>query len=147
MPEEEPLFALPDVVDEEKGPYADLLNQATRARVKMLNDLIDFEEHLTIEELEEEIREEQAQEYMEGNAVHLFTELCSVIEYVPMGYELDLGEEETTARNDDVYEEEFPDLEEDTEKLEKDETMKWGDEDEELDEEAEEELKLFKVKS
>ena len=35
---EDPLFALPDVLDEEKGPYADLLDHITKLRVKMLND-------------------------------------------------------------------------------------------------------------
>ena len=45
---EDPLFALPNVMDEEKGPYADFLNHITRLRVKMLNDLIDFAQKLTI---------------------------------------------------------------------------------------------------
>ena len=48
---EEPLFALPDVLDEEKGPYADLLDHVSRLRVKMLNDLIDFSQNLTLDEL------------------------------------------------------------------------------------------------
>ena len=37
---EEKLFALPDVIDEENGPYADFLDHITRLRVKLLNDLI-----------------------------------------------------------------------------------------------------------
>jgi hypothetical protein len=129
----EPLFALPNIVDEEKGPYADLINQLTRARIKMLNDLIDFEQHLTIDELEEEIREHQAADYMEGKAVHSFAELISILEYVPEGYELDLGEEEAPKDREEGsgLDEEFPDLEE--EDLERDETMRWGDEDEEND--------------
>src|SRR5271154_1088118 len=40
---EEKLFALPDQVDEEKGPYADFLDHVTKLRVKFLNDAIDFE--------------------------------------------------------------------------------------------------------
>lgn len=127
----EPLFALPNIVDEEKGPYADLINQLTRARVKMLNDLIDFEQHLTTDELEEEIREHQSEDYMEGKAVHSFTELNSIIEYVPEGYELELGEEEAPKDQEEGsgLDEEFPDLEE--EDLERDETMRWGDEEDE----------------
>lgn len=133
----EPLFVLPNIIDEEKGPYADLINQLIRSRVKMLNDLIDFEQHLTIDEIEEEIREHQAADYMEGKAVHAFSELISILEYVPEGYELDLGEEETTEKNHEEgsgLDEEFPDLEE--EDIEQDETMRWGDEDEEEEEEG-----------
>ena len=65
------LFALPDVLDEEKGPYADLLDHITKLRVKMLNDLIDFSQNLTVEELEEEIREAQNADFMEGRASFL----------------------------------------------------------------------------
>ena len=48
---EDMLFALPDVLDEEKGPYADFMNHVTQVRVAMLNDLIEFAEPYTIEEL------------------------------------------------------------------------------------------------
>ena len=75
---EEPLFVLPDVMDEEKGPYADFLDHVTRLRIKMLNDLIDFSQKLTIEELEEEIRESQNDDFMEGRATHFFTEITSI---------------------------------------------------------------------
>lgn len=133
----EPLFALPDIVDEEKGPYADLINQITTARVKMLNDVIEFEQHFTIDELEEEIREHQNNDYMEGKAVHAFAELTSILEYVPEGYELDLDEEEAVGSDEEGagLDEEFPDLEE--EDIEEDETMRWGDEEEDEEEESE----------
>ncbi|MFZ9598232.1 MAG: hypothetical protein ACO28T_07525, partial [Schleiferiaceae bacterium] len=45
---EEKLFALPDILDEENGPFADLLDHLTRCRVKMLNDLFKFESKLTV---------------------------------------------------------------------------------------------------
>ena len=48
---EDMLFALPDVLDEEKGPYADFLSHVTQIRVAMLNDLIEFTEPYTIEEM------------------------------------------------------------------------------------------------
>jgi hypothetical protein len=56
---EEKLFALPDILDEENGPYADLLDHLTRCRVKMLNDLFAFVSKLTVDEVEDEIREDQ----------------------------------------------------------------------------------------
>ena len=130
----EPLFALPDIIDDEKGPYADLLNQLIRMRVKMLNDLIDFDQNLTTEEIEEELREHQSQAYMEGNSVHVFDELAYILEYVPQGYELDDEEDDSHYDKDDSssIDDEFPDLEE--EDIEEDETMKWGDEDDEFSE-------------
>ena len=65
---EEKLFALPDVVDEENGPYADFLDQITRARVKMLNDLFDFEQKLTVDEVEDQLREDQSNRFMEAKS-------------------------------------------------------------------------------
>ncbi len=131
---EDPLFALPDVMNEEKGPYADFLDHVTRLRVKMLNDSIDFAQKLTIEELEEEIRESQNDAFLEGRVTHFFSEITAILEYVPEGFELD-GEGGKTAKSedeelgDDLIEGEDPT--EGEEKLEADETMKWDDEEEE----------------
>lgn len=124
------LFGLPDVIDEEKGPYADFLDAATKARVRLLNDQIDFEQNLTIEELEEEIRERQNADYMEGKAVHAFSELISILEYVPVGFELEEDEESGNADDEDIGDlSEFDDDDADA-KIEEDDTMKWEEEDE-----------------
>lgn len=130
------LFVLADTMDEEKGPYADFLDAITRARVRMLNDLIEFDQNLTVDELEEEIRERQNQDFMEGKAVHSFLEITSILDYVPDGYELE--EDETAKGDDDEDLEDIPDFEDthEDEKLEEDETMKW-DEDEPEEEEDE----------
>jgi len=125
-------FALPDLIDEEKGPYADFLEQITRFRVKLLNDLIEFDQNLTVDELEDEIRERQNQEYMEGKAVHPFVEVVSILDYVPEGFELDDDEPRKEAK-DDI--DDIPEFEESDEKIEEDETMRWDDEDEDEDEE------------
>ena len=135
---EEMLFALPDIIDDEKGPYADFLDHVANLRVKLLNDCIQFEQKLTIEELEEDIREEQNQAFMEGRSTHVFAEVCGIIEYVPAGYELEQDPDEASAAEkspEDSIEDDFPDIED--EKIVEDETMKWGDdEDEKEDEEA-----------
>lgn len=128
-------FALPEVIDDEKGPYADFLDQITRFRVKMLNDLIEFDQNLTVDELEDEIRERQNQDFMEGKAVHPFQEIVSILEYVPAGYELD--EDEASPRNEEDIDD-IPEFEEENEKIEEDETMRW-DEDEDEDEEDKDE--------
>lgn len=133
---EEMLFALPDVIDEEKGPYADCIDHITAMRVKLLNDLIEFEQKFTIEELEDDIREEQNADFMEGRAIHCFRELLDILEFVPEGYELDADEDSSSSDDEDI-EESFPDLDEEDEKIEEDETMKW-DEDDDEEEESEE---------
>ena len=132
------LFALPDIIDEEKGPYADFLDHITRFRVKMINDLIEFDRNLTVDELEDEIRERQNQEYMEGKAVHPFREVVSILEYVPEGYELD-DDEPNKQEKDEI--EDIPEFEEaQNEKIEEDETMRWDeDEDEDKDEDEDRE--------
>lgn len=136
----EPLFALPDIIDEEKGPYADLLDQLIRARIQMLNSLIDFQEHLTSEELEEELREAQNNDYMEGNASHVFNELLHIVEYIPEGYELDLEEEAVPEEAEEKkYAKDLSEFEEEEANIEEDETMRWEGEEEEEEELEEEE--------
>jgi len=131
---EDRLFCLPNILDEEKGPYADFLDQITKVRVKLLNDLIDFEQKLTIDELEEEIRERQNGDFLEGRATHFFHEISAILEYVPVGFELD--EDEVGADEEEI--EDFPDLvDTEDEKIEEDETMRWDEDDEEEEEEEE----------
>ncbi len=129
---EEKLFALPDTLDEENGPYADLLDHLTRSRVKLLNDLFDFESKLSVDEVEDEIREDQNASFIEGKAIHAFEELIAVLDYMPAGHEVD---EEAPAK-DASHEEDDEDLpeldEEEEEKLKNDESLKW-DEDEETE--------------
>lgn len=134
---EEPLFFLPDIMDEEKGPYADFLDHVTKLRIKMLNDLIDFNQKLTIEELEEEIRESQNDDFLEGRATHFFTEITSILEYVPEGFELDSDEETTPKSEDEALEKDLADVDTNTEgeeTLVADETMKWDDDEDLVDE-------------
>lgn len=133
---EEELFLLPDTLDEEKSPYADFLDQITRYRVKLLNDLIDFTEKLEVDDIEETIREEQNKDYMEGKAIHFYHEVSAILDFVPAGYELEIdGDEE---EEDDDIDIDIPDFEEESETIEEDETMKW-DEDDDFEKEEEDE--------
>lgn len=126
---EETLFALADVLDEENGPYADLLDHLTRCRVKMLNDLIEFESKLTVDEVEDEIREAQNADFIEGIAIHTFNELNTILDFMPAGYESD---DDAPAKDLDDEDEDLPDLdEEEEEKLKNDESLKWDDDEEE----------------
>ncbi|HYP17496.1 MAG TPA: hypothetical protein VEQ65_09820 [Opitutus sp.] len=132
---DEKLFALPDILDEENGPYADLLDHLTRCRVKMLNDLFEFESKLTVDEVEDELREDQNSHFIEGKAVHSFEELTSILDFMPAGYESD---DETPAKNldDDGDGDDLPELDEaEEEKLKNDESLKWDEDDEDADDE------------
>jgi hypothetical protein len=126
---EEKIFALPDILDEENGPYADLLDHLTRCRVKMLNDLFNFEAKLSVDEVEDEIREDQNSHFIQGKAVHTFEELTGILDYMPAGYDTD---EEAPAKGiEDEEDDDLPELDEaEEEKLKNDESLKW-DEDEE----------------
>ncbi|HVZ62977.1 MAG TPA: hypothetical protein VG936_00195 [Lacunisphaera sp.] len=127
---EEKLFALPDIIDEENGPYADFLDHITRLRVKLLNDLLDFEEKLTIDEVEDQIREAQNNDFIEGKAVHLFQEITAILDFMPAGHGDD--EEESDKGRDEDEDDDLPEVEEDEEeKLKGDSSLKWDDDDEE----------------
>ncbi len=132
---EERLFALPDIVDEENGPYADLLDHLTRCRVKMLNDLFDFEQKLSVDEVEDEIREDQNAEFMEGKAIHSFEELRTILDYAPAGWDSE-EEGEEKATDSDSDDEDLPEIDEEDEKaLEGDASLKWDEDDDKDDDE------------
>ena len=137
---EEKLFALPDVIDEENGPYADLLDHLTRCRVKMLNDLFAFESKLSVDEVEDQIREDQNSHFIQGKAVHTFEELTSILDYMPAGYD---GDEEAPAKAvEDEEDADLPALDEaEEEKLKNDESLKWDDDDEKEDKDEDGEKK------
>jgi hypothetical protein len=136
---DEKLFILADILDEENGPYADLLDHITRCRVKMLNDLFDFEAKLTVDEVEEELREEQNASFIEGKAIHTFEELTSILDYVPAGWDADEDAAEKSG-TDESAGDDLPELdEEEEERLKNDESLKWDEEEEESkDEEPDE---------
>ena len=128
------LFALPDIVDDENGPYADLLDHLTRCRVKLLNDLFDFESKLTIDEVEDEIREDQNASFIEGKAIHTFEELTAILEYVPAGWEGE-DDDEGGSGEEDIDTADLPDVDdEDEAALKGDSSLKWDEEDEEDEE-------------
>ncbi len=127
---EEKLFALPDVIDEENGPYADFLDHITRLRVKLLNELLDLEEKLTVDEVEDQIREAQNSDFIEGKAVHLFSEITSILDFMPAGHGED--DEDADKGGDDEEEDDLPEVEDDEEeKLKGDSSLKWDEDEEE----------------
>jgi hypothetical protein len=140
---EDKLFALPDLLDEENGPYADFLDHITRLRVKMLNDLFNFEHQLSIDEVEDELREARNIDFMEGKAVHVFTEVTAILDYVPAGWEGEEEGERPARKEDELDDQDLPALDEaEEERLKNDQSLKWDDdEDAEKDDEDEEKKK------
>ena len=104
------LFALPDVLDEEKGPYADFLNHISQVRVAMLNDLVDFSESYTQEEMEEVLSEKQNNDFLEGKRSHFSDEIISILEFVPEGYALD---DDIKDEDEENSEDDYSDIEDD----------------------------------
>ncbi len=134
---EEKLFALPDVIDEENGPYADFLDHITRLRVKLINELLDLEEKLTVDEVEDQLRESQNSDFIEGKAVHLFSEITAILDFMPAGHGEDDEEGEKGAAEDE--DDDLPEVEEeDEEKLKNDSSLKWDEDDEDGDKEDDE---------
>ena len=135
---EDKLFALPDLLDEENGPYADFLYHITRLRVKMLNDLFDFEHQLSVDEVEDELREARNIDFMEGKAVHVFTEVTAILDYVPAGWEGEEEGERPARKEDELDDQDLPALDEaEEERLKNDQSLKWDEDDEEDEEEGE----------
>ena len=131
---EEKLFALPDVIDEENGPYADFLDHITRLRVKLINELLDLEEKLTVDEVEDQLREAQNNDFIEGKAVHLFSEITAILDFMPAGHGEDDEDGEKGAAEDE--DDDLPEVEEeDEEKLKNDASLKWDEDDEDGDKE------------
>lgn len=131
------LFILPDDIDEESGPFEDFMKHILRVRVRMLNDLIESDQPLTVEEVDAEIREAQATDTLEEQSIHYFTEITTVLEYTPDGLDADElkdiveGEVATTATEtglEDGYEE----INEDDEAFKQDkEALNWEQQEEE----------------
>ncbi|MDR3117080.1 MAG: hypothetical protein LBT98_00670 [Puniceicoccales bacterium] len=90
----EKLFALPDTFREGYGGYAEFLDHISSLRIKYLNARHHFAQQLTVDELEEAVRD--ALEGFQGLAPHLFQEIAGILEYVPAGFSEDGEEEEET---------------------------------------------------
>jgi hypothetical protein len=139
---EDKLFALPDLLDEENGPYADFLDHITRLRVKMLNDLFEFEHQLSVDEVEDELREARNIDFMEGKAVHVFTEVTAILDYVPAGWESEEEGERPARKEDELDDQDLPALDEaEEERLKNDQSLKWDEDDDEDKEDEDEEKK------
>ena len=84
---------------------------------------------LTVDEVEDQLREAQNSDFIEGKAVHLFQEITAILDFMPAGH----GDEDEETEKSSVEDEDddLPEVEEgEEEKLKGDSSLKW-DEDEE----------------
>jgi hypothetical protein len=89
MAAKDKIFAMPNAMDDGDGPYSDFIDHIMAVRVRMLNANLNFKQPLSVDELEENIRDEQQKEYVGGKGVHAFNEIVAILDYVPVGYDLD----------------------------------------------------------
>ena len=72
-----------------KGPMPIFLTHVSEKRVSMLNELIEFAEPYTQEEMEEVLAEKHNNDFLEGRRSHFSDELFSILEFVPDGFAID----------------------------------------------------------
>lgn len=85
---EEPLFALPNEVEEDCHPYVDFLDKLIKARTALLNDHINFVRKLSADEVKEMLDETHRSLYFEGASLHVFREISDILNYLPIGFAL-----------------------------------------------------------
>lgn len=103
---DEKLFALPHLSDESYGGYAEFIDHISALRVKLLNDCCNFKQNLTIDELEEELRNLVESTGENDSPGHLFQEVLAILEYCPAGYEDVLEGEDDPTEEDWLWNEE-----------------------------------------
>jgi hypothetical protein len=103
----------------------------------MLNELIEFTEPYTQEEMEEVLAEKENNDFLEAKRSHFSEELLSILEFVPEGFAIDSDLEED-GDSSSKKEEDYSDLEtglvevsDKEEKLLPDEDLKWEEEERE----------------
>ena len=84
----EPLFALPNEVEEDCHPYMDFLDKLIKARVALLNEHINFVQKLSADEVKEMLDDVHRSFYFEGASLHVFREISDILNYVPSGFEI-----------------------------------------------------------
>jgi hypothetical protein len=83
---DEKLFALPNTFMKGKGSYGEFLDHISILRVKMLNAISKFSQKLTVDELEDAVREVVDSTQIRELPIHLFHEILAVLEYCPLGF-------------------------------------------------------------
>jgi hypothetical protein len=105
--EDVPLFALPDLLQDEGGHYPDLLDRIAALRIQLLNATHDYHQDLTEQDMDEEIQTRNTDRYFSASAIHVFNELEDILTWKPA--EWDDEEEESDLVQDQVENEDQQD--------------------------------------
>lgn len=74
-------FALPAVGNDDDGPYFELLDTITAARVRKLNATHHYARNCTEEEMTEELKMLDADRYFSDDTIHAFDEITEILEW------------------------------------------------------------------
>ena len=77
------LFALPVLGNEEDGPYFELLDAASAARIRRLNATHHYAHNCTADEMTEELDALDSDRYFSEETIHAFNELNEILEWSP----------------------------------------------------------------
>lgn len=77
------VFALPRLGEEDDGPYFDLLDVVSAARIRKLNATHHYARDCTVEEMTEELDLLDADRYFSAETIHVFDELNEILEWSP----------------------------------------------------------------
>jgi hypothetical protein len=77
------LFALPLVGEEQDGPYFDLLDTLSAARVRHLNATHHYASDCTVDEMSDELTALDSDRYFSDATIHAFEELNEILEWSP----------------------------------------------------------------
>jgi hypothetical protein len=77
------VFALPLVGDEQDGPYYNLLEAVSAARIRQLNATHHFVHQCTVDEMTEELDLLDSDRYFSDETIHVFDELNEILEWSP----------------------------------------------------------------
>jgi hypothetical protein len=76
-------FALPRLGDEDDGPYFELLDAISAARIRRLNDTHRYAYNCTEQEMVEELDALDSDRYFSAETIHVFDELNEILEWSP----------------------------------------------------------------
>jgi len=76
-------FALPVIADEGEGPYYDLLEAISAARIRKINATHHYGRDCTEDEMQEELGALDSDRYFADESIHAFDEISEILEWSP----------------------------------------------------------------
>jgi len=76
-------FALPVIADEGAGPYYDLLEAISAARIRKINATHHYARDCTEDEMQEELGAFDSDRYFADESIHAFDEISEILEWSP----------------------------------------------------------------